>query len=203
MAFKVPVISKYEWQRAAKSILSSPPESPLKGDRYIVGQNPINEWANQTDKIAEYDNGWEFTIPFPGMITFISLKNKLYKYTDSWNDLIVAGGDVVINENNGKQLTVEDFNLTITCDTTTIETFILPDITSSCIGGWYRFVKIGSGTIIIQAGNNDRIADSGFGDTIYCDLAAQYYATLKLLCVAIGQWVITGGHGTWTTTESG
>lgn len=203
MTFKVPVISKYEWQRAAKSILSSPPISPLKGDRYIVGNSPTNEWINQADKIAEYDNGWEFTNPFPGMITFISLKNKLYKYTDSWNDLIVAGGDVVVNETLGKQLTIEDLNLTITCDSTTIQTFILPDITNDCIGGWYRFVKTGSGTLIIQAGNNDRIADSGLGDTIYCDLAAQDYATLKILCVAIGQWVITGGHGTWTTTEAG
>jgi len=55
MTFKVPVISKYEWQRAAKSILSSPPVTPLKGDRYIVGMNPTNDWIDQADKIAEYD----------------------------------------------------------------------------------------------------------------------------------------------------
>jgi hypothetical protein len=204
MSFKVPVISKYEWQRAAKSILSSPPVIPIKGDRYIIGSNPINSWVGYENYISEYNGTiWEFTTPFPGMIVYISGKNKMYKYTNRWNDLIVAGGETVVIESIGKQLTIDEFNLTINCDSATTQLFILPDITTQCIGGWIRFIKTGSGTLTIQAGVNDCIADSGLGDTIYCDVVSQNYSTLKLLCASIGMWVITGGHGTWTTTESG
>jgi len=204
MSFKVPVISKYEWQRAAKSILSSPPAiTPLKGDRYIVGNNPSGIWSNQQNKIAEYNiSDWEFTNPFPGMMIYISSKNKLYKYTDSWNDAIVAGKDVIINESIGRQLTIDDFNLTVRCDSSYDQIFILPDTSLACIGGWYRFIKAGAGSLTIQAGESDQIADSGIGDTIYCDIPEQVYSTLTLLCPSVGIWVLTGGHGTWTTTQS-
>jgi hypothetical protein len=199
MTFKVPIISKFEWQRAVKSILSSPPDITLKGDRYIVGKNPSNAWVDQTDKIAEYiNNEWEYTFPFPGMMVFINLLNKLYKYTENWNDLVINN---VIEESTGRQLIIEDLNTTINYNSLDNQTFILPNITAQCIGGWFRFIKTGTGSITVQAGASDRIADSGIGDTVYCDIAAQDFATLKILCVSIGQWVITGGHGTWTTTE--
>jgi len=205
MSLKIPVISKYEWQRAAKSILSIPPLAPIKGDRYIIGLNPTGDWVNNANKIAEYnDSSWEFTFPFPGMIIFLSTKNKLYKYNNNiWNDLIVAGGDTVVIESTGRQLTVDDLNLTLDCNSSSTQIYTLPEATTQCIGGWFRFVKTNIGSIIIQSGINDRIADSGIGDTIYCDAAAQDFATLKILCIKVGLWVITGGHGTWTTTESG
>lgn len=202
MTFKVPVISKFEWQRAVKSILSSPPSiTHLKGDRYIVGKNPSGEWIDQTDKIAEYinNNEWEYTTPLPGMMIFINIINKLYKYTENWKDLVINN---IIEESTGRQLTIEDLNLTINYNDLNNQIFVLPNITDQIIGGWFRFVKTGIGSITIQAGEFDRIADSGIGDTVYCDIASQNFATLKILCISIGQWVITGGHGTWTTTES-
>ena len=73
MSYKVPVVHKFEWQRAVKTIMSSPPASPIKGDRYIVGSLGTDEWSGHDDQLAEYDGAlWEFIVPFEGMIIYVS-----------------------------------------------------------------------------------------------------------------------------------
>jgi len=67
---QVPVLSQYEWQKAIKQILSSPPGSPNKGDRYIVGPSPTGVWSDHAGKIATYIDSWDFLSPFKGMIVY-------------------------------------------------------------------------------------------------------------------------------------
>ena len=201
MAYQVAVVTKFEWQKAVKDILITPPSNPIKGDRYLISENAINEWATKANQIAEYNNGWNYTLPFFGMIVFILSKNKIYKYINNiWQDAIIAGPKIVSSQNNGRQLTFQDACKVFTCNSTSNETFILPDIDTSYLGYWFQFVKLGSGTLTIQAGVNDKIADSGNGDTIYCDAPDQTYSNLTLLCADMHQWIIISGHGVWTTT---
>jgi hypothetical protein len=54
--------------------------------------------------------------------------------------------------------------------------------------------------LTIKAADADVIADSGAGATIYDSNTNENFATLTLLLANGTNWVITGAHGTWTTT---
>lgn len=199
----VPVLSEYEWQKGVNSILSTPPGNPVNGDRYIVGSSPTSVWIGHENAIATFDNNvWTFLVPFDGMMIYVKSLDRLIQYTnDRWEGLIATGRFPVTPVSEGLTLTVEQSGDTITCNSATEQTFYLPSVDASNIGIWYRFVKLGSGKLNIEAAETDRIADSGLGDTIYNDVPSQTYATLTLLLVSANQWSITEGHGTWTTTD--
>ena len=84
---------------------------------------------------------------------------------------------------------------------TASKTNFLPSVDASNVGIWYTFVKHNTGTLTIKAAGITQIADSGQGDTIYDSQAAEVYATVTLQLVTSTNWVITGAHGTWTTTD--
>ena len=95
-----------------------------------------------------------------------------------------------------------DFGKSIRVTSTSTVTMTLPSVGSGENGALLRFVKCAAGQLTIDAADSDKIADSGAGDTIYNDVAAQTYATISLEYVhSIVTWVVTGAHGTWTTTD--
>ncbi len=52
---------------AISRIITTPPVSPINGDRYIVPDSSTNEWAGHTDQIAVWaDNVWIFYLPTTG-----------------------------------------------------------------------------------------------------------------------------------------
>ncbi len=55
-------------QLAVKSrVLSTPPASPVLGDRYIVPVAASGDWAGQAERIALYESGaWQFFAPLKG-----------------------------------------------------------------------------------------------------------------------------------------
>lgn len=198
----VPVLSEYEWQKGVIDMLATPPGSPGNGDRYIVASSPTGVWIGHEGHIATYDNGtWIYLIPWNGLIVYVRSINRLLQYITKWEGLVAAGRDPISNFSTGQTLTTDQFGETITCTSTNPEVFYLPSVDASHIGGWFRFVKLGSGNLTIEAADSDKIADSGVGDTIYNDEPTQTYATLTLLLVSATQWAITEGHGTWTTTD--
>lgn len=198
----VPVLSQYEWQKGVISKLSTPPASPTNGDRYIVASSPTGVWIGHENDIATYDNNaWTYLTPWNGMIVYVRNINRLLQFIERWEGLVAAGRDPVTNFTSGQTLTVDQSGETITCNSSNAETFYLPSVDASHVGSWFRFVKLGSGTLTIEAADVDRIADSGQGDTIYNDEPLQTYATLTLILVSATQWAITEGHGTWTTTD--
>ncbi len=80
--FRVPVLEQFEYQQAVlDKDLSTPPGSPVRGDRYIVGASPTGDWAGQTNKIAWYDGAaWQFNAPTKGWQTWVVDENKQYVY---------------------------------------------------------------------------------------------------------------------------
>ena len=199
----VPVLSDYEWQKGVAMQLSTPPGSPVNGDRYIVASSPIGVWIGHTGEIATYvDNGWAYHVPLSGSVVFVHDIGRLLQYTtNKWEALVAAGREPVTAVTEGSTLSIDQSGETITCNSVDPETFYLPSVNASDIGMWYRFVKLGAGMLTVEAADVDKIADSGAGDTIYNDEPLQTYATLTLLLVSATQWTITEGHGTWTTTD--
>jgi len=200
---QVPVLSQYEWQKAIKQILSSPPGSPNKGDRYIVGPSPTGVWSDHAGKIATYIDSWDFLSPFKGMIVYNINTDELIQYgvNNRWEGLRRRGRDHVEEVPAGKSLTINDIGSTFTANSTGSSTFYLPSVDNTHIGASFRFVKLGSGTLTIVAADQDRIADSGVGDTIYDAESTETFATISLFLASEEQWVIIEGHGTWTTTD--
>ncbi len=198
--YKLPELSTYEWQRSVQSILSTPPISPNKGNRYLIGSNPIGVWSGKSDYIVEFGSDWEYTTPLRGMIVYIVSYDRLLQYITKWDELVSIGKEVITNENTGINLNTDQFGETITCDSSQDQIFYLPSVDVTHIGYWYRFAKLGSGTLTIQAADSDTIADSGQGGTIYNNKSQQEWSTLTLMLISETKWVITEGHGTWVTT---
>lgn len=101
-------------------------------------------------------------------------------------------------KDTGYSITTSDFGKTFTCNSSSLQTFYLPSVTTSHVGYEYTIVKLGSGQVTIDAADSDYIEDSGAGATIYCNDAGIATITLKL--VTETQWIIKFANGTWTTT---
>jgi hypothetical protein len=89
-------------QGAVKSkTLSSPPGSPVNGDRYIVAGSPTGAWSGQAKSIAVWttDNPaspsgvWEFYAPKAGWLVYNVADATVYVYDGStWGALSGGGG---------------------------------------------------------------------------------------------------------------
>lgn len=79
-------------------------------------------------------------------------------------------------------------------------TNFLPSVTFADVGTWYTFVKNGTNRLTIKAADADVIADSNPGARLYNSATNEYYATVTLQLCNGTNWVITGAHGTWTST---
>ena len=94
-----------------------------------------------------------------------------------------------------------DLSKVLTMNHADAKTFSLPSVGSGDVGIGFTFVKLGAGKVTIDAADSDKIADSGAGDTIYNDQAAELFATITLQLVSETQWAIVGAMGTWITTD--
>lgn len=64
--------------------LTTPPGSPVTGDRYIVAATASGAWTGQEEKIATYNgSGWDFTTPSAGFSAFVDDEDAGYVYTDA------------------------------------------------------------------------------------------------------------------------
>ncbi len=198
----VPVLSEYEWQKGVISKISDPPASPSNGDRHIIASTATGVWIGHENEVVTYDNDvWTYLEPWNGLIVYVQTMNRMLQFITRWEGLVAGGRDPVTALGAGTTLTIDQFGETITCTSSSAETFYLPSVTASDVGAWFRFVKLGSGNMTIEAADSDKIADSGAGDTLYNDEPLQTYATITLVLASATQWVITEGHGTWTTTD--
>jgi hypothetical protein len=76
------LVTGMEWQPSVLSILSTPPGSPVIGDRYLVGPGGTGAFLGQDSNIAQYTaGGWVFTVPTTGMIVAVDdTPDALYLY---------------------------------------------------------------------------------------------------------------------------
>lgn len=92
----VPVKDEFPWQDTVKDKdISTPPTSPVDGDRYIVGPSPTIGWIGHTNDIAEYveaTTSWLFLTPGNGWRVHLDDEDALYKFSvDHWENTALGG----------------------------------------------------------------------------------------------------------------
>ncbi len=60
---------------------TSPPGSPVAGDRYIIPAGATGAWAGKQNQIAEYAGVWVYYPPTEGWTAYVDEEQKIY----SWN----------------------------------------------------------------------------------------------------------------------
>lgn len=112
--YRVPVLEQFSWQPTVASTLNTPPGSPVKGDRYLVGITPTGAWAGKANNIAWYDGAaWQFDIPAAGWATYnVALGYQLTYTGSAWSqiegDMTKAVYDTNANGIVDKAETVDD-----------------------------------------------------------------------------------------------
>jgi len=88
--YLVEVRTKNSWQQPVlDKDLTSPPGSPSKGNRYIVGSPASGTWTGHDDEVTQYNgSSWDFLTPVEGWICWVSDEDTYYKFTGaSWTEL--------------------------------------------------------------------------------------------------------------------
>jgi len=94
--YRAPNLDAFAWQSPVKDKdLATPPGSPAKGDRYIVGPSATGAWATHDNQITYYNGAtWIFLTMFEGMACWVEDENKVYYYNGtSWAE--AGAGSVV------------------------------------------------------------------------------------------------------------
>lgn len=91
-----------EYQNSVKDKdLSTPPASPVSGERYVVKATGAGAWLGKNNNIAEWSGtAWIFTTPNVGTTLFVDDESKQY----SWNGtawVISGAGPQTITAGNG------------------------------------------------------------------------------------------------------
>jgi hypothetical protein len=136
-------INNFEWQESVlDKDLTTPPGSPVSGDRYLVGldtaaSDATGAWLGQDGNIAEYNgSSWVFTTPTNGM--FIAADDetdrlylfggttweaKYFEATTASNGLVKSGFDIQLDSSSaGDGLGFSSGVLSVNVDDSTIET---------------------------------------------------------------------------------
>lgn len=79
--------------------------------------------------------------------------------------------------------------------------FMLPSVSSSNIGVYYKFAKLGAGSLSVSANDSDIVIDSGAGKYVYNSTANETYAVLGLQLMSETQWLPITMIGSWTTIQ--
>lgn len=83
--YKVPSLNTFGWQPSVlDKDLNNPPESPTKGDRYIVGPVPTSGWSGHAGDITLFNTTWEFITKKEGMACYVKDEDKVYIYVTTW-----------------------------------------------------------------------------------------------------------------------
>ena len=83
-----------------EQVLSTPPETPVSGSCYIVGDQPTDDWIGHTDSLAGWIDGqWTFASPTSGLVVHERSSASSLVYRDGWQRLeapsIPADGDFI------------------------------------------------------------------------------------------------------------
>lgn len=105
--YRIPVEETFSWQRPIiNQTTNTPPGSPTKGDRYIVGPAPTGAWTGNAKKITWYDGTvWRFDSPSSGWATYDLSFSPPKQYTYDGSAWVAATADmakaVYDTNNNG------------------------------------------------------------------------------------------------------
>jgi hypothetical protein len=78
---RVAVEEYFSWQRVVISTTSTPPATPARGDRYIVGAAPTGVWVGHATHLAWFNGAeWKFDVPATGWAVVDQAATTLYFY---------------------------------------------------------------------------------------------------------------------------
>jgi hypothetical protein len=77
---RVPVLENFEYQPSVIALQSTPPGTPAKGDRYIVGPSATGDWSGSEGAIAYWDGSfWQFdSLGLQKWVAYVSAESKFY-----------------------------------------------------------------------------------------------------------------------------
>jgi len=171
---------------------------------YIVGYSSAAKYYGDGSGLTGISGG--SAGPSIDVSTINAAATTPYGGVSITTNVFVTGGArlakaVVQAADSGLTLTADDFGKTITVNSASAQTVYLPSISAADIGATVRIIKLGAGTVTIDAADSDTIADSGAGDTIYNNSATPPYASLELLLATDTKWAVVAGDGAWITTD--
>ncbi|HDT13374.1 MAG TPA: DUF2793 domain-containing protein, partial [Candidatus Aminicenantes bacterium] len=143
--YRAPDLDTFAWQPPVKDKdLTSPPGSPTKGDRYIVGASATGDWAGHDNQIAYYSgSAWVFLTLAEGQMCWVEDENKVYKYDGSaWAVLVPESSGGL-----GYALQGAGANLASVSDGATYYFGGQPALVPSNISAYHRFYVPKAGTI--------------------------------------------------------
>ena len=89
---------------AAEGPRNEVPTDPAPGDSWIVGPDPVGEWAHMAHNLATWtDGGWRFVAPVPGMTVWrLDAGYRVHWTGAAWSDgnwpvaALTIGGQQVV-----------------------------------------------------------------------------------------------------------
>jgi hypothetical protein len=185
-SYRVPDLDSFHWQSPVKDKdLNTPPGSPAKGDRYIVGPSPTGAWAGHTAQIAYYDgSAWAFVTLAEGLACWVEDENKVYIYNGaSWAEVGGGGGGLgytlnLITLNLSSMANEATYYLGNLCRvpgyTEGIERVYIPKTGTIKIA----FIYMYAGTVGTNEDVSVYIRKNGATDTLVATVACDYHDTL-------------------------
>jgi len=92
--FRIPTLETFAFQQQVKSVETTPPIAPSRGDRYIVGTGAVGAWAGQDNKVvycsSTTDPKWTFDDPQEGWLSWVEDIDSYYSFNGvSWTSLSI------------------------------------------------------------------------------------------------------------------
>ena len=178
--YRVPVLENFSWQQPVLSkLLSSPPVSPSRGDRYIVNPTGSGSWAGNDNAITYYNGSiWIFTTPVEGFTTWVKDVDRNYIFNGvTWELEEAIPYLSVLNKSSTYTATLDD--VLIRCTGTW--TLTLPPATGS--GKVYYIKHKNAGKVTVAADGSDTIDGVATQQVIFNN-------SLTIVDGASGEWDI-------------
>ncbi|WP_019517622.1 DUF2793 domain-containing protein [Sphingomonas sp. Mn802worker] len=75
-----------------------PPADPAVGQCWIVGDEPVAEWAGNARAIAGWtDGGWRFVPATPGLSVWCTQRARRVAFAGEWEDGVVRARRVIVD----------------------------------------------------------------------------------------------------------
>ena len=88
---RILIESKLSWQNPVLDIQNTPPDYPVKGNRYLIGTEGSGDWYGKNNQIAIWDGEeWLFNVPSEGWFVWVVALNSLYYYTGTNWELLTT-----------------------------------------------------------------------------------------------------------------
>lgn len=141
--------------------------------------------------------------PMPYQSPIIDRSGRMSHQWQQWFTSLVAAVDEIRQEpwfehTEGFTMTKNDLGRVHLMNIGAINATVwLPSVDSTDIYQWVRFVRVGTGTLLIRAADSDKIEYSSQPGRIWCNEPKRTAANMTFMLIQSDTWAIMGGTGIW------